>query len=127
MLALRNPSEAYRRIDFDARVEGADPRTLVLLCYESLVSSLGTALFAHDRGDNRAKSEALTRALSALTALLLGIEGEDGISAHLRAFYEAARRRVLDNVIHFAPVQIAEVRQDIRDIAAALSGAARTL
>lgn len=127
MLALRNPSEAYRRIDFDARVEGADPRTLVLLCYESLVSSLGTALFAHDRGDNRAKSEALTRALSALTALLLGIEGEDGISAHLRAFYEAARRRVLDNVIHFAPEQIAEVRQDIRDIAAALSGAARTL
>ncbi|HMO69468.1 MAG TPA: flagellar protein FliS [Novosphingobium sp.] len=121
MLALRNPSEAYRRVDFDARVEGADPRTLVMLCYESLVSSLGTALFAHDRGDNRAKSAALTRAVSALTALLLGIEGQEGISAHLRAFYEAARRRVLDNVIAFAPEQIAQVREDIREIAAALS------
>lgn len=121
MLALRNPSEAYRRIDFDARVEGADPRTLVMLCYESLVSSLGTALFAHERGDNRAKSAALTRAVSALTALLLGIEGQEGISAHLRAFYEAARRRVLDNVIAFSPEQISEVRQDIREIAAALS------
>lgn len=121
MLALRNPSEAYRRIDFDARVEGADPRTLVMLCYESLVSSLGTALFAHERGDNRAKSAALTRAVSALTALLLGIEGQDGISAHLRAFYEAARRRVLDNVIAFSPDQVREVREDIREIAAALS------
>lgn len=121
MLALRNPSEAYRRIDFDARVEGADPRTLVMLCYESLVSSLGTALFAHDRGDNRAKSAALTRAVSALTALLLGIEGQEGISAHLRAFYEAARRRVLDNVIAFSPEQIVQVREDIREIAAAMS------
>lgn len=121
MLALRNPSEAYRRVDFDARVEGADPRTLVMLCYESLVSSLGTALFAHERGDNRAKSAALTRAVSALTALLLGIEGQEGISAHLRAFYEAARRRVLDNVIAFAPDQIEQVREDIREIAAALS------
>lgn len=121
MLALRNPSEAYRRIDFDARVEGADPRTLVMLCYESLVSSLGTALFAHERGDNRAKSAALTRAVSALTALLLGVEGQDGISAHLRQFYEAARRRVLDNVIAFAPDQIAQVRADAREIAAALS------
>lgn len=121
MLALRNPAEAYRRIDFDARVEGADPRTLVMLCYESLVSSLGTALFAHDRGDNRAKSAALTRAVSALTALLLGIEGQEGISAHLRAFYEAARRRVLDNVIAFSPEQISEVREDIREIAAAMS------
>ena len=121
MLALRNPSEAYRRIDFDARVEGADPRTLVMLCYESLVSSLGTALFAHDRGDNRAKSAALTRAVSALTALLLGIEGQEGISAHLRAFYDAARRRVLDNVIAFSPEQIVQVREDIREIAAAMS------
>ena len=121
MLALRNPSEAYRRIDFDARVEGADPRTLVMLCYESLVSSLGTALFAHERGDNRAKSAALTRAVSALTALLLGIEGQDGISAHLRAFYEAARRRVLDNVIAFSPDQVREVREDVREIASALS------
>ena len=79
MLALRTPSEAYRRVDFDARVEGADPRTLVMLCYESLVSSLGTALFAHDRGDNRAKSAALTRAVSALTALLLGMGALAGL------------------------------------------------
>lgn len=121
MLALRNPSEAYRRVDFDARVEGADPRTLVLLCYESLVSSLGTALFAHERGDNRGKSTALTRALSALTALQLGVAGDAGISAHLRQFYEATRRRVLDNVLDFAPDQIAAIRQDIRDISAALS------
>lgn len=121
MLALRNPSEAYRRVDFDARIEGADPRTLVLLCYESLVSALGTALFAHERGDNRAKSTALTRALSALAALQMGVAGNEGISAHLRQFYEATRRRVLDNVLNFSAAEIAEIRQDICDISAALS------
>ena len=29
MLLNRDPSEAYRRIDFDARVKGADSRQLV--------------------------------------------------------------------------------------------------
>lgn len=53
MLALRNPSEAYRRVDFDARVEGADPASLVLLCYETLTAALGSAIFAAERGDSR--------------------------------------------------------------------------
>ena len=29
MLALRNPQEAYRRVDFDARIEGASAAQLV--------------------------------------------------------------------------------------------------
>ena len=71
MLARHNPQDAYRRVDFDARVTGADPMQLVALCYEHLIAALGTALFAHERADNAAKSTALTRGVSALTALLL--------------------------------------------------------
>ena len=79
MLANRSPHEAYRRVDFDARVEGANPQQLVGMCYEALAGALGTALYAHERGDNRLKSQSLTRALSAVTALQLGvIEYETG-------------------------------------------------
>ena len=78
MLA-RNPQEAYRRVDFDARIAGADSRQLVALCYEQLTTALGTALFAAQTGDNRLKSQSLTRALSAITALQLGISSATGV------------------------------------------------
>ena len=51
MLAMRSPHEAYRRVDFDARVAGADPGQLVTLCYEQLISALGTAVYANGLGD----------------------------------------------------------------------------
>ena len=121
MLALKNPAEAYRRVDFEARVAGADSRQLVALCYERLIAALGSALFADERSDNRAKSEALTRAVSALTALQMGLVADAGISGALAQFYEAAKRRVLDNVVAFDAAAISEVRADIRDIADAVA------
>lgn len=121
MLALRNPSEAYRRVDFDARVEGADPASLVLLCYETLTAALGSAIFAAERGDNRAKSAAITRALSAVTALQMGVRGEDGVTQAIRVFLEAGRRTVLDSAISFDATRIATLRQDFEDIRAALA------
>ena len=118
MLALRNPSEAYRRIDFDARVEGADPQALVVLCYETLIAALGSALFAHERRDNAGKSSAITRAISAITALQMGVRGEAGVAAALHQFLEAGRR-----ALHFDTRRVATLRQDFQDIAGALSAA----
>jgi len=123
MLAHRTPDAAYRRVDFDARVTGADPMELVGLCYEHLVAALGSALFAHDRKDNAAKSAALTRAVSALTALQLGVKGTEGVAAALLQFYGAAKSALLDSVLAFDPVRIREVRADILEIASALHGA----
>jgi flagellar protein FliS len=120
VLASRNPAEAYRRVDFDARVEGADAQALVVLCCEHVVTTLGSAGFAHQHGDNRAKSRALTRALAAVTALQLGISGNDGIAAALRQFYDSARRALIDNALAFDAQQIATIRQDFADIAAAM-------
>ncbi|MBC2670497.1 flagellar protein FliS [Novosphingobium piscinae] len=120
MLARHNPQDAYRRVDFDARVTGCDPMELVGLCYEHLIAALGSALFAHERGDNATKSKAITRALSALTALQLGVNGNEGVAAALRQFYQAARQAVLDSVLTFDPEQISRVRADFVDIASAL-------
>ena len=72
MLALRNPADAYRRVDFDARVAGSDAKSLVLICYETLDIALASAIHAAARGDNPGKSAAITRAMSAITALQLG-------------------------------------------------------
>jgi len=122
MLARHTPQDAYRRVDFDARVHGCDPAELVGLCYEHLIGSLGSALYAHERGDNAAKSQALTRAMSALTALQLGVSGEAGVALALRQFYQAVRGSLLDSVLAFKPARIAEIRQDFTEIAAALAG-----
>lgn len=121
MLAQRNPDTAYRRVDFDARVASASPAELVKLCYEQLVSALGRALIADERGDNRMKSEALTRAVSALNALQMGVNGAGGVSDALHQLYTSARRSVLDSVLSFDAATLDRIRQDFIEIAAALT------
>ena len=64
-----------------------------------------------------------TRALSALTALQLGVSGSQGVALALRQFYTAARSAVLDGVLTFNPARIGQVRQDFIDIASALDAA----
>lgn len=120
MLALRSPAETYRKIDFDARVTGAAAPQLVALCYEHLVAALTSAVFAHERADNRAKSQALTRALSALTALQLGVDRDAALGPALAQFYESARRTVLDSVLQFDPRAIATIRDDFAEIGRAM-------
>lgn len=122
LLARRSPHEAYRRVDFDARVEGATPQQLVGLCYETLAGALGTALYANERGDNKLKSESLTRALSAITALQLGVDGNGAMAGPLMQLYQSARRSLLDSVLNFDPKVIGAMRQDFIDISRALTG-----
>ena len=123
MYALRSPQEAYRKVDFDARVVGADPRQLVVLCYEQLTGALSRALHAASLGDNRAKSEALTRALAAITALQMGIDPAAPVASALGHFYAAARQALLDCVLDFQPRTVEQLRGDFAEIAGALAKA----
>jgi flagellar protein FliS len=120
MISRRSPADVYRQIDFDARVGTARPDELVALCYERVVEALGTAVFAQDRGDMARKSEALTRALAAVTALRLGVKGGDAAAGALRHLYEGASRTILDSVITFDAPSLNRLRDDIREIGAAL-------
>lgn len=124
MLTQRNPREAYRRVEFDARINGASPQELVRLCYEQVISSLAGAMLAADRGDNLNKSRALTRAMSALTALQMGVADEDGVAQALLHIYTAARRAVLDSVLNFDPATLVRIRQDFVDISESMARAA---
>ncbi len=123
ILAMRNPNEAYRRVDFDARVAGSDPAHLVGLCYESAATAMSRALHAHTSGDNQAKSQALTRALAAVTALQLGVSGDWGVAGSLRQFYGAVRKTLLDSALSFDAAAVTAVREDLLEIAAALIAA----
>jgi flagellar protein FliS len=122
MLAHRTPHEAYRRVDFDARVNGASPTELVHLCYEHLTGALGTAIHAHGIGDNSLKSHSMTRALTAITALQLGVSGESDVAGALKHLYESARRTVLDCAITFDSRKIETLRADFLEIGRALQG-----
>lgn len=124
MRPLQSPHEAYRRVDFDARVEGANPQQLVNICYETLAGALGTALYAHGTGDNGLKSRSLTRALSAITALQLGVSGEETVAAALRQIYQSARRSILDSALDFDAEVIRRIREDFIEISRALTAAA---
>lgn len=122
MLVRHTPQETYRRIEFDARVGGSDPQQLVMLCYEQLIGALGSALVANERKDNGAKSAAITRAMSSLAALQLGVSGEGAVADALRHLYEATRRSLLDMVMGFDPATVETIRTDYVDILRAMSG-----
>ena len=123
MLLHRDPSEAYRRVDFDARVVGADSRQLVDLCLEQVAGSVGRAIHAAQTGDNGAKSRALTRAVAALTALQMGVDGNAPTGAALLQVYQSARGAILDCVLNFDAVKLDRICQDFIEIRQAMLGA----
>jgi len=117
VLLQQNPAEAYRRVAFDARIAGARPADLVLLCYEQLAEALGAAIEASARADNHRRSAAMTRALSSLAALQLGLDRQSPLAAPLDTFFAGVRRTLLENVPAFDPAAIAAIRADITEVA----------
>ena len=121
MIALaRSPAETYRSVDFDARVSGATPAELTDLCFEQLIVSLGRAMHAHAANDPGTRSTALSRAVSCLLALEMGIAGQDGIAATLRELYARARASVLASVLEWDEPTLRRIRDDFTDIREAL-------
>lgn len=121
MLAQKDPYDAYQRVEFDARVQGASPAELVHICYDQLVLALGTALMAHEKGDMRLKSRSMTRAVTALMALQLGIDQDHPMAGVLGDFYGAARKSILASSVNFDAVCLGEMRKDFRELRHALS------
>ncbi|MBS0481465.1 MAG: flagellar protein FliS [Proteobacteria bacterium] len=121
MHLLRSPQEAYRQVDFDARVAGANSRQLVSLCYEQLHCALGSALWGDEHGDPALKSRALTRALTALTALQMGIDPAATLAPALTQFYRAAHAALLDCVPHFDVDAVIRIRHDFAEVGQTLA------
>lgn len=124
MLAFTNPRDAYRRSEVDARIRGTSTAQLVTLCCEQVTAGLGLAVAAHRRDDPAGRSRGLTQALSALTALELGVDRERPMAEHLVGFYAHARQVVLDGVPNFDPVAAERLRSDFAELSVAFAKAA---
>ena len=125
MLALHNtPRAAYRRVAVDARIHGASQAELVALCFEQVVGELGGAIHAHTTGDAARRSEGLTRAHAALTALEMGLDRRQPIAGAMLQLYGGARERILRSVTAFDAAALQTIRADFREIGAALLGGA---
>jgi len=120
VLALTDPNEAYQRSQFDARVQGSDTAALVQLCLEQAIAGLRGALLAHERADLAARSKALTRALTAITALEMGVDRSAPLASALLSVYGAARRAVLKSVTAFDHEALTSSSRDLIDIKTAL-------
>jgi flagellin-specific chaperone FliS len=116
----RSVAETYRTVDFAARVSGATPAELTDICFEQLIGSLGTAMHAHTAADPATRSRALSRAVSCLLALEMGIAGQNGIAATLRDLYVRARHAVLASVLEWDAPTLTRIRDDFVDIREAM-------
>jgi flagellar protein FliS len=120
-LALTDPNEAYRISEIDARLDGAKAEDLVTFCLGQVVQGIGACISAHERVAYAARSKSLTRALTALTALEMGVDRDAPLAGALLQVYGAARRTLLDCALSFDPQALAAVRSDFVDILTALS------
>lgn len=121
MIALaRSAADTYRSVDFDARVDGASSAQLTDLCFEQLIVSLGSAIHAHGAQDPSGRSNALSRAVSCLLALEMGIAGQEGVAATLRDLYARARASVLASVLEWDEPTLRRIRDDFAEIREAL-------
>ena len=119
MLARARPGDAYRQSNFEARLIASGRDDLVLFCLDDLIDNLGLLEIAESRQDRAARSRVLTRCVTALTALEIGIDREAEMADSLAQFYGAAKSMLLDSIRVIDLEQIAQLRGDLREISAA--------
>ena len=120
MLEKRDPYDAYQRVEFDARVKGASSAELVEICYDQLILALSIAIIADEKKDSRLKSRSLTRALTAIMALQMGVDQSHEMAAILTDFYGSARSSILASSLQFDAERLRTIRSDFREIRDAL-------
>lgn len=95
-------ASAYRRVDVETSVNGADPHHLVNLLFDGLLQSLSVARAALLRGDIETKGREIGKAVRILEEGLKGAlnEAQGGeVAVNLRAVYSyAARSLTLANL-----------------------------
>jgi len=119
MLARPQPRDAYRQSHFDARLLASDRDDLVLICLDDLIENLGVLQIVEHNEDRTKRSRTLTRCVTAITALEIGIDRDAELASSLAQFYGAAKALLLDSIRAVDIEQIAQLQSDMIDIAAA--------
>jgi len=115
----RNPAEAYRRVELDARIAASRGADLTRICLEHAVTALGQALSSLERDRSRSVAEPLTRARGIVLWLAGGVSPDNPLRDQLRQFYGGLAALIGTNIRHPVPAQIDSVRTDLADLLAA--------
>lgn len=115
MLAESNPGLAYRRSSFEARLIAATPQDMVFMCLEDLLGNLVRFEQADLRDDREARSRALTRCITSLTALEMGVDRSAPLGQSLLQIYSAAKGALLSMVVTVDAGTLHRIKADFGD------------
>lgn len=118
MRSVPNPSEAYRKVDLDARIEGSDPKQLTLICLERVRDSLAQAIIADRQNEKRARQDALAAAHRVLVGLLRAIDPANPLAEALGTVYRIALRRIERAMREFDHTSVTIARNDMEELLA---------
>jgi flagellar protein FliS len=117
-----NPIAAYRQVDLESDIRGADPHRLIVLLFDGAESAMRQALVQLETNDIVGKSASLTKAieiiLSGLSASLNTDEGGE-LAHNLKALYDYMASRLMHANIRKDPAAIREVLHLLGEISGA--------
>lgn len=116
MLAASNPGLAYRHSSFEARLLAATPGDMVLICLEDFLANLVRFEQADLRDDREARSGALTRCITSLTALEMGVDRSAPLGQSLLQIYAAAKSALLGMVVAVEVGTLRRIKSDFAEI-----------
>jgi len=117
-----SPISAYRQIDLESDIRGADPHRLIILLFDGAESALQQALLRLEAKDFAGKSESLLKAIDIiLTGLSASLNIEEGgeLAINLQALYDYMVTRLIHANIHKDPAAIREVQRLLGEISGA--------
>lgn len=117
-----NPIAAYRQVDLESDIRGANPHRLIILLFDGAEAALQQALVQLETNDIVGKSNSLTKAIeiiiSGLSASLNTDEGGE-LAQNLKALYDYMASRLMQANIRKDPAAIREVQHLLGEISSA--------
>ncbi|MBL8405356.1 MAG: flagellar export chaperone FliS [Dechloromonas sp.] len=117
-----NPIAAYRRMDLESDVLGADPHRLIVLLFDGAEAALARAQTCLAAKDINGKSDALVKAIEIINdglAASLNTESGGELAGNLKALYDYMVSRLIHANAHMDPVAVSEVQKLLGEIAGA--------
>jgi flagellar secretion chaperone FliS len=109
----RTAANAYRSLDVETMVDGADPHRLVALLYDGAVAQIARARHALAKEDIATKCEATGRAIRIIDeGLKAALDANAGdVARNLDALYDYMTRTLLNANLKNSDVKYAEVER----------------
>lgn len=117
-----NPITAYKQIDLESEIRGADPHRLIILLFDGAESAMQQALYCLETNDIPGRSNALMKAIDIiLSGLSTSLNVEEGgeLAHNLKSLYDYMVSRLIHANVHQDAAAIREVQKLLSEISGA--------